>query len=197
MADPINRLLAAFKALLKEAQPNLDFYGVYRYNATGCDYEGQTVDATPASTRPGLPTLSKIPIRSWMKVEIKNGTALGIGFLDGDPTQPYVACADQSTVVARVKLRADGLIEIGEQAAMQACRQGDMTMSGGNGTVAMFFLPPPATPTGIPLPMTTETPYQIAFGNVVSLPPSLPTPFPLQSPLMGFTASGSVEVTIK
>ncbi len=196
MADPLNRLLAAFKALLKEAQPNLDFFGVYRYSATGCDYEAQTVDATPASPRPGLPTLSKIPIRSWLKVEIQSGTSLGIGFLDGDPTQPYVATADQSTVVARVKLRADGLIEIGEQAAMQACRQGDMVLAGGAGTVATFYTPP-GTATGIPLPITTEVPYFISFGNLLSSPPSPPTPMPLQSPLTGFTASGSVEVTIK
>jgi hypothetical protein len=188
MADPVNRLTSSLRKLIAELFPKLDYFGVYRYTATACDYENQTVDARPASSAVGLPALAKIPIRSWIKVEIKNDTSLGIGFLDGDPTQPYLAMADQNGVVARAKIRADGVLELGENAAMQVARQGDLTVTPLLGVQVMFA----ALPTGdlVPSPMMTMTPYFIAAGSVLTTPPSLPV-FPLVGQFVGFSSSGS------
>ena len=189
MADPVNRLTAALTALIRELFPNWAYASVYRYTATACDFENQTIDARPASASVGLPPLAKIPLRSPVKVEVQQGASLGIGFLDSDPTQPYVAALDQNMVITRATIRAEGVLELGESATMQVARQGDLALVGGNGMVVAFFPPAPAS-VAPPAPLMTNTVYQIAFGN--SLSGMAPTPYPAQSPAVGFVASGSL-----
>ncbi len=187
MADPIARLTASIRALILELFPNTHFYGVYRYAVTACDYDAQTIDALPASARPGLPALAAIPIRSPIKVDVQPDTTVAIGFLDGDPTQPYVVTLDQATVLSRAKIRAEGVIELGELATMNVARQGDLNVIPMLGVSVMFSESPTG---GIPLPMMSNTPYFIAVGSVLTVPPTVPN-FVTPGQFIGFTSSGS------
>src|SRR3569833_389819 len=153
MADPlIDRFRAAFRALLAEMMPDIvtryAMLGFHRYSVVSCDYDAQTFDAQPSVSKTGLPAISKIPIRSPLKIDLKGGASVLIGFEGGDPTAPFLAFADQLTLMSKAKLRADGSIEIGENASQPAARQGDMVLIPSLGCNIMFA----ALPTGDPIP---------------------------------------------
>lgn len=189
MADPVNRILAAFKALLGEAMPNRDYLGVYRYTVSACDYDNQTIDAEPVNaSATGMPAVAKVPLRSPLKLEVNAGEEVGIGFLDSDPTQPYVATLNQNTLSARAQLRSSGETKIGETAASPVARQGDLAFTPLLGVQVMFA----ALPTGdiVPTPMMTMTPYFIAAGSILTVPPAIPS-FPSVGQFIGFTSSAS------
>jgi hypothetical protein len=78
--------------------------------------------------------------------------------------------------------------------ALAVGRQGDMTISGGNGVVcALYPMPGNSSPSVLP-----GVPYFISFGVVTDpLSPPTPPPAPLQGPIYGVVGSGSVFVKSK
>lgn len=188
MADPlVDRFRAAFKALLDEVYPERRFTGFHRYSVTACDFDKQTFDGQPLVSKNGLPAVAKVPIRSPWKIELKGGTVVLIGFESANPAYPFLAFVDQLTLMAKVTLRADSNIEIGEGASQPAARQGDMVLTPSLGLVGMFAVSPTGDPAA--LPMTTMTPYQISITTVTSVPP-VPA-FPATGNLPGIVSSGS------
>jgi len=188
-----DRFRAAFRNLLNEFFPERKFLGLHRYAVTACDYDAQTFDGQPSVSKYGLPAVSKVPVRSSLKIDLKAGTSVLLGFESADPAAPFLAHADQLTVMGKAKLRADSNIEIGESAALQACRQGDMVIIPMQ-TVQMTFATVPAGDTGTPPPsqMMTMVPYWVS----VNLGPGVPPVFPSLGSLTGVTASGSGLVKI-
>lgn len=195
MADPlIDRFRAAFRALLAEMMPDIvsryAMLGFHRYAVMSCDYDAQTFDAEPSVSKNGLPKISKVPIRSPLKIDLKGGTSVLIGFEGGQATAPFLAFADQLTLMARAKLRADGAIEIGENASQPAARQGDMVLIPSLGCNIMFAASPGGDP--VPSPMLTMTPYFVSLSTATSIPP-IPV-FPPVGNWPGIVSSGSPNV---
>lgn len=188
MADPlVDRFRSAFAALLAEFLPNLKFTAIHRYSVTACDFDAQTFDGQPSVSKYGLPAIASVPIRSPLKVDLKPGTTVLVGFESADPAYPYLASLDQLTLMSKAALRADSNIEIGESASQPVARQGDMVLTPSLGLVGMFA----ASPTGdlVPSPMMTMTPYQMSVTTITSVPP-VPT-FPATGNMPGIVSSGS------
>jgi hypothetical protein len=188
MAEPSDRLTSAIRALLGELLPNYLYLGFHRYSVTSSNYDEQTADLQPSVSASGLPVLSKIPIRSNVKVELVAGSSVIVGFAGGNPSDPFIAFLDQSTALVRAKLRASGQIDIGEAATLPAARQGDMVLSAGTGTQIMVSVSPSGDQN--PAPVMTMTPLYVSFGSVSSVPPT----FPLVGMLTGIVSSGSALV---
>lgn len=87
-----DRLLAAFRALVRAELPQLTFMGVYEYTVTGTD--GSTVDCTPTDTTIPIPALSKVPTRTAVDgftVTLPNsvvGLRCLVAFVNSDPARP-------------------------------------------------------------------------------------------------------------
>lgn len=188
MADPlIDRFRDAFRALLSEFLPNYKFLALHRYSVSECDFDAQTFGGQPSVSKYGLPAIANVPIRSPIKLDLKSGTTVLVGFESADPAYPYLASVDQLTLMGKATLRADNNIEIGEGASQPAARQGDMVLVPSLGLVAMFAVSPTGDP--IPTPMMTMTPYQMSVTTVTSVPP-LPV-FPAVGNMPGIVSSGS------
>ncbi len=188
MADPlVDRFRNAFKALLGEYIPNLKFLAPHRYAVTACDYDAQTFDGEPSISKYGLPRISKVPIRSALKVELKPGQTVLVGFESGDPGYPYIANPGQLALFGKAQLRADDEIKIGEGASLPAARQGDMCLVPAQGVVVMFASL--ATGDPVPAPLSTMTPYFVSWTTITSVPP-VPS-FPAIGNVPGIVSSGS------
>jgi hypothetical protein len=140
----------------QEVAAQAPYAGVYDYVVTASN--GSTCDAVPADTSRGLPPVTGIPILSGIpgaKVTPANGSRVGIGFLDCNPTKPFVWGLFDSRVATLVSF-AGGTSPV--------ARQGD--------TVIVFF--PPAIPFtgtaivgGVPSAITgVMTPAQPATGQI-------------------------------
>ncbi len=195
MAALEDRFRTAFRNLLNEFFPERRFLGLHRYSVVSCDYEAQTFDGQPSVSKYGLPAVSKVPIRSSLKIDLKPGTSVLLGFESADPAAPFLAHADQLTVMGKAKLRADDQIEIGEAAQLQACRQGDMVIIPMQG-IQMSFATAPAGDTGPPNPPPSQMMTMIPYFVSVNLGPGIPPVFPSLGSLTGVTASGSGLVKV-
>ncbi len=87
-----DRMTAALREIILGELPQLNFLGVYGY--TVLESDGETVTCRPANAALALPALVRIQLRSGvagMRCKPATGTRLVVGFIDGDPAQPYVA----------------------------------------------------------------------------------------------------------
>jgi hypothetical protein len=87
-----DRLAAAWRALVRAEQPSQTFLGTYSYAVQATD--GKTVDAAPTDTTIPLPPITKVPIYTGLPgttCKPAVGSILAIGFLNGDPSRPFVA----------------------------------------------------------------------------------------------------------
>lgn len=167
-----DRLRDAIRALVNQIIDERGYLGVYLYVVASFDEGTQTADLQPMT--PAMPALSKIPIRTpGLKVKLVEGDQVLVGFEGGKATAPYVASLMTASTYT---------------AALNAARQGDMAICGGNGVVASLYpLPGNTAPSVLP-----ATPYFISFGTV-AIPP-LPAP---QGPLYGVVGTGSTFVKTK
>lgn len=191
MADPlVDRFRAAFAALLAELFPERKFLGLHRYSVTACDFDAQTFDGQPSVSKYGLPAVAKVPIRSNIKVELKPGCSVILGFESGNPGSPFLAFVDQLLLMGKATLRADGHIEIGEGATQPVGRQGDMVLIPSLGLNIMFATQP--TGDQVPTPLMTMVPYFVSLCTATSVPP-IPV-FPPIGNWPGIVSSGSPNV---
>lgn len=92
---PLDRFKRALAAFVRELFPTLDYMGFYEYSVSGYSVTTQLADLQPIQNV-GLPALTKIPLRTpGMVLDIPTGTHVLVGFVNHDPTQPYVAFFDQ------------------------------------------------------------------------------------------------------
>lgn len=138
----LDRLLAAFRALVRSEFPSLPYLGAYEYVVTSTDgtstTAAKTVDCKPTDPALTLPSLARVPIRLPYGVTPPKGAICTVQFLNGDPSKPFVVnFADPMTL----------LVFAGGK--LPNARQGDMvavTLGGKNpaaiaamGTLAAFF----------------------------------------------------------
>lgn len=86
----MDRLVIAFRALVRKAVETLPYGGVYPYSVESCDVLAQTVSARSLDSR--MPDLTDVPlVTPGLIVKLEYGTQIKIGFVGLDPTAPYVA----------------------------------------------------------------------------------------------------------
>lgn len=172
MASPTDRLIDSLAALVRELLPNVDYLGCYLYSVYSFSESAQTADLRPVGNSK-MPTVAKVPIRTpGLQIKLLSGDEVLVAFQDGDPSQPFIASLSTAASYA---------------AALPIARQGDMALSGGNGTLIALYPVAPA-----PGPLLPATPYLVSFGAVPPLGVP-PTPPPLQGMLPGIVSTGSAR----
>ena len=86
-----DRLLAAWRALVRAELPTLTYCAIYEYVVQAAD--GKHVDAAPSDTTISLPPLSKVAIGTGLPgttCQPTVGSRLAVGFLNADPSRPIV-----------------------------------------------------------------------------------------------------------
>lgn len=167
----MDRFFASLK-LLVTSWFNERLFGYYPYIIKSFNAARQTIDASPVTTGQ-LPFVQGLQIRSpGLQFVCQPGEQCIVAFEGGLPTKPFIAALGLAA-------------EYGS--ALPIARQGDMIRFGGNGQLAAFY--PTGTPP-VPPVVTLGVPYLISFGTLV--PPSPPTPPPIQSPGYGIISTGSV-----
>jgi len=106
MSEPTDkdRLLSAFRALVRAEFPTLTYAGVFSYAVQSSN--GTTVDASPTDSSIPLPDLVGIEIRTGIPgaaVTPSTGTLLAVGFLNSNPALPVVLGAFDSSAASLVK----------------------------------------------------------------------------------------------
>ncbi len=182
-AELDDRLRTALAELVRELVPTR-YLGFYEYQVVSYDTAAQAASMRPLSD-PDMPELPSIPIRTpGMELDLVAGTSLLVGFRNGDLTKPFVGFFDSASGGAfptRARVMGTTLTEVGANPVLPGARQGDMAAGGGLGTQVMFAVLPTGDPPGIPVPLTTMTPYFISFGTV----PGIPATFPSVTPGVG------------
>jgi hypothetical protein len=134
-----DRWLASIREIIRqEVAARLPYSGVFDYQVVFSN--GSTVDALPVDTSRGLPPVQGIPIRTGIagaSCEPTPGSHLAIGFLDQNPTKPYVLGVFDSTGALSVTLNtstgtAEHLTTIEGVCAMLV-QLGTATLGGGGG----------------------------------------------------------------
>ena len=89
----VDRIIASLKAIIRGELPRLTFLGVYEYAVQRVAANGSTLDASPTNTTLGLPGLQGVTLRNGVAGTVCRpaaGSLVAIGFLNGDPTRPFV-----------------------------------------------------------------------------------------------------------
>ncbi len=93
-----DRLLKAFRALVREEFPRLTFLAVYEFSVQGVSSLKLTADLSPTDTTLGLPSMVSVPLRlPLVGATLALGTKCIVAFINGDPSRPFVLSADSST----------------------------------------------------------------------------------------------------
>lgn len=99
-----DRLLTAFRALVRAEFPQYTYLGIYEYAIRATD--GSTVDCDPVDTTIPLPSLAKVPLRSSILGETVTPQAKGerclVMFVNGDPTRAICVSTDPYPKAAQI-----------------------------------------------------------------------------------------------
>lgn len=102
----LDRLLSAFRKLVRAEFPQLTYMGIWEYSVQATDgtllSPSTTVDCSPIDTAIPLPTLAKVPLRAGImgeQVTPQVGARCLIAFINGDPTKPICISVDQIVAI--------------------------------------------------------------------------------------------------
>jgi len=87
-----SRRLAALRALLEQLDPFRRFRGVTEYRVV--TQTGQRINLQPVRVSTGMPDLRRVPVRpgvSGCNSNVALGSRVLVGFVDSQPSRPYVA----------------------------------------------------------------------------------------------------------
>ena len=158
MTDPTidDRVLAAFRALVKLQFPQLPYLAAWEYRVHSVDADGRVELLPTSTTQPfqELPPVTMRPSNAGETATPAVGSACIVMFVNGDPSRPMVTFGDPTTPPVLVKLAGGGA---------GVARQGDsvglsVTFVPGTGgaTLAINGTPcTPSTPTSIPTSITS------------------------------------------
>jgi len=111
--NPLDRVLSALRALVRAEFPRLTFLGVYEYSVQANG--NGNLDALPTDTTLSLPGIQAIPIRLPLgAAKPAVGSSVLVGFVNGDPTRPYVAGTVPTCLTASVDASVE--LDLGKSA---------------------------------------------------------------------------------
>lgn len=131
----VNRRLAAFRRILEQLDPGRPFRGFYEYRIVS--QEDERLNLQPVRVSVGMPDLQRVTVRPGIpgtKATHMLGARVVVGFIDGAPTQPFVAAFEDadgdgfSPLV--LELNASTGINLGTGALLAAARVTDPVVAG-------------------------------------------------------------------
>jgi hypothetical protein len=102
----VDQLRAALSALVASVQAEQRFFGAYEYSVAA--QNGNRIDANPTDGSLGLPPVTSVPMRFTDKVTLPVGYRVLVGFVNGQPTRPYVAAGDPDASPELVAIAGTG-----------------------------------------------------------------------------------------
>lgn len=143
--SPIDRSLAAFRALVRSVFPALRYFGRYRYSvhsATATTFDGVPVDVSVAPALPaGVPYAQALAGSSCIPTA---GSIAHVMFADGDPSMPVCVGFEGSAASTTTTIDADQ-VQV-PPALGRALREGAVYQIGGI-TVGSITPVDPSDPT--------------------------------------------------
>lgn len=111
-----DRLLTAFRALVRAEFPQYNYFGIYEYSVTAVNANPLallvtlatsvvSIDATPVDTTIPLPSISNLIIKAIVKTKPTVGDICHIMFANGDPSKPICVSCDSND---ELQLTTDG-----------------------------------------------------------------------------------------
>jgi hypothetical protein len=175
--------LAGLLAAIARRATDGPLWGMWRYRVVRMAVDGR-VELQAVRRAAGLPDVA--PVSMWPGVagahaELTPGAEVVVEFVEGDRTQPVITHFAGKDGVGFVPA---SLAFCGSTQA--AARQGDLTQSGGAGTVCVLTPIPPAVPAPPNGAVVAGVPHLISFG-LAAVP---------QAPLYGAISSGSPKVRV-
>jgi hypothetical protein len=184
-AAEAGRLSGLLQAIARRATDGL-LLGKYRYRVVRMAADGR-VELQAVRRAAGLPDLQ--PISMWPGVagahaELAPSAEVLVEFIEGDRTQPIIThfAGKDGNGFVPISLSFCG-------SAQAAARQGDLTQSGGVGTLVTIMPVPPAVPAPPNAAVVCGVPHLISFGATV---PTLIA----ADPLYGAVSTGSPKVSL-
>lgn len=123
VAAVIDRIKDSLFALVRAANPTVDYYAFYRATVVSQTGDGRYVDVRPDS--PKIPGMSKVPLKLGLPgatAKFSGGAKVLVGWEDGDPRFPVAIMfgggesVTQLTIVAdKVELGGENLLPLLEQ----------------------------------------------------------------------------------
>ncbi len=148
-----DRLKKAIFAFVRELFPQADFFGFYLYSVAAWNDGEQIGDLTPSASTAGLPAI-RCPVRlPGLKVNLRVGQEVLVGFDNHDPTRPFIAhlgTLGTGLFPLSTTLEA-GAIKIGDGATLGAARNTDPVSVGtlsfvpGSGGAQLLYNGTPVT----------------------------------------------------
>jgi hypothetical protein len=138
-----SRALDAFRAILDQIDPNRAFRGVTEYRVVTTTGKRLNLQAVRASS--GMPDLLRVPARpgvSGCEADVALGSRVLVGFVDSDPSRPYVAGfedADGAGFVPTTITFAQGtagIARLGDEITISVAQFGTAGAANGGGAVA-------------------------------------------------------------
>ncbi len=151
----VDRSLGALRRIVQAVTRPHFFHAVYEYRVAGVS--AGYIDAQPSATGLGLPDLASIPMRVGIPGgggEPVDGSTVLVGFVNGDPTRPYVHSYEgeglDGWLPSTARLEASGRVYVGgSEAANPATSAGRFLRWGDTITgPASIGAPMVLTPTG-------------------------------------------------
>jgi len=159
-------------------------WGRYRYRVINMAGDRVNLQSMrPAAGVPDLISIKMTPGIAGAHAVLAKGAEVRVMFDEGDPALPEVVGFGGKEAPGHVP---ESLTLCGSE--LQGARQGDMVELPMVGVSVVFDVPPGGT--GVPLPMSTNTPYLLSFNPLV--PPTLL----LAASAYGFVATGSPKVKL-
>ncbi len=97
----------SYRAIVRGAIPNIDFFAYYRAQVMAQSLDGSTVDVQPDDQR--LPACSMIPLRLGLPgvtVTVQPGCFVMLGWDGGDPSKPFATLWDLGGTLLNIKITA-------------------------------------------------------------------------------------------
>lgn len=145
-----DRLLSAFRALVRAEDPNRAYRGIYEYRVGAVTTT--TADVSPTDSSLPLPSILRVPLAHSLLGEavlLTVGTTCLLGFVNGDPARPVLigvtANADQTPQNTTVD--ATAAMKLGPSATSVAIAGAGSPVAR-LGDQVMVFLPPSLPVTG-------------------------------------------------
>jgi hypothetical protein len=126
MTQPVDRERAALEAILDALLPQLSYYVHWTYRVTGTS-DGPPVTISAKSQDPRVPDLARIVLRQGPDggyATPANGSLISVGFLNADPSLPYVHSLDPTATVVSSWQHGSTLVELGSGSAAALAHSG-------------------------------------------------------------------------
>jgi hypothetical protein len=154
--SPLDRLMSAIRALIREEYPQYTYTGLYGYTIQSINSSTGTIDAQPTDTTIPLPGLSNIPLSPSLIGDMclaTSGSTCLVEFVNADPTRPVVVSIGATIFTGTID--ASQAMTIGPSASTVNLGAAAMPISRISDTANVYFpMGTTITIVGVALPPT-------------------------------------------